>query len=103
MNENQNSFQDQVFHQLLAFQHYTRRHARQLVNECGLTPRDFSVLHYLLEYGSASVGQVQAFVHKSPSTTSTLIAHLEEKGFVTRTRSRVDNRVVIVTLTPYGN
>jgi DNA-binding MarR family transcriptional regulator len=48
------------------------------------------------------VGQVQAFVHKSPSTASSLIAQLEEKGYVTRTRSRQDNRVVIVELTSEG-
>jgi DNA-binding MarR family transcriptional regulator len=48
------------------------------------------------------VGQAQAFVHKSPSTTSSLIAQLEEKGYVTRTRSQEDNRVVIVELTTLG-
>lgn len=48
------------------------------------------------------MGQVQAFIHKSPSTTSSLIAQLEEKGHVTRTRSRRDNRVVIVELTSSG-
>ena len=46
--------------------------------------------------------QIQAFLHNSPSTTSTLIAQLEEKGYVTRTRSADDNRVVIVELTPLG-
>jgi DNA-binding MarR family transcriptional regulator len=55
-----------------------------------------------LESEPATVGQVQAFVHKSPSTTSSLIAQLEEKGYVTRTRSREDNRVVLVELTPSG-
>jgi DNA-binding MarR family transcriptional regulator len=48
------------------------------------------------------VGQVQAFMHKSPSTTSSLIAQLEENGYVTRTRSKEDNRVVIVELTSIG-
>lgn len=93
---------DQVFHQLLAFQHIIRRHARQLADASDLTPREFSVLRYLLEVGSASVGEIQGFIHKSLSTTSMLIAQLEEKGRVTRTRSQEDNRVVIVQLTPDG-
>lgn len=98
----QEPLSDLVFHRFLALQHYLRRHARQLIDERGLTPRDLSVLRYLLELESATVGQVQAFTHKSPSTTSSLIAQLEEKGYVTRTRSPEDNRVVIVELTPVG-
>jgi DNA-binding MarR family transcriptional regulator len=103
MNEIQaDSLSDQVFHRLLALQHYSRRHARQLVDERDLSPRDFSVLRYLLEAGPATVGQVQAYVHKSISTTSALIAQLEDRALVTRTRSPADNRVVIVALTPEG-
>jgi DNA-binding MarR family transcriptional regulator len=102
MNEAQEPLSDQVFHRFLALQHDLRRHARQLIDERGLTPRDLSVLRYLLESRSATVGQVQAFTHKSPSTTSGLIAQMEEKGYVTRTRSQEDNRVVIVALTPVG-
>jgi DNA-binding MarR family transcriptional regulator len=93
---------DQVFHRFLALQRTLRRHARQLIDERGLTPRDLSVLRYLLESESATVGQVQAFTHKSPSTTSSLISQLEGDGYVTRTRSRQDNRVVIVELTALG-
>lgn len=93
---------DQVFHSFLALRHDVRRHARQLIDERGLTPRDFSVLRFLLEVGSATVGQVQAFVHKSPSTTSALIDQLEDKGYLNRTRSQDDNRVVLVKLTPTG-
>lgn len=102
MAEPQESLSDQVFHRFLSLQHHSRRYARQLLDERGLTPRDFSVLRYLMESGPASVGQVQAYVHKSPSTTSTLVAQLEDKGYLTRTRSREDNRVVIVALTPLG-
>jgi DNA-binding MarR family transcriptional regulator len=102
MSKAQEPFSDQVFHRFLALQHYLRRHARSLIDARGLTPRDLSVLRYLLESERATVGQVQAFVHKSPSTTSSLIAQLEERGYVTRTRSQEDNRVVIVELTATG-
>jgi DNA-binding MarR family transcriptional regulator len=103
MNDNPSEpLSDQVFHRLLTLLHYSRKHARLMMDESGLTPRDFSVLRYLMELDSATVGQVQAYLHKSPSTTSTLIAQLEEKGYLTRRRSQADNRVVIVALTSAG-
>lgn len=93
---------DQVFHQFLALLRHKRQYARQIEHERGIKPRDFSVLRFLLESGRATVSQVGAFLHNSASTTSTLIAQLEEAGYVTRSRSESDNRVVIVTLTPAG-
>jgi len=102
MDDGQEPLSDQVFHRFLALQRALRRHARQLLDEQGLTPRDLSVLRYLLESAPATVGQVQAFTHKSPSTTSSLVAQLEDKGYVTRTRSQEDNRVVLVELTSEG-
>ena len=102
MNENQEPFSDHVFHLFLTLQRHSQRYAHYLLDESGITPRDLSVLRYLLETGSATVGQVQTYLHKSPSTTSALIAQLEGKGYLTRTRSQEDNRVVIVALTPLG-
>ena len=102
MDESQISASDRVFHHLLSLIRYTRQYGRQMMDESGLTPRDFSVLRYLWEVGPATVGQVQAFIHNSPSTTSTLVAQLEGKGYLTRTRSQVDQRVVIVELTGSG-
>ena len=96
------SFSDQVFHQYLSLLGASRRYARQILDERGLKQREFSVLRFLLESGPLTVGQVQTYIHHSPSTTSTLIAQMELKGYVTRTRSAKDNRVVIVELTDAG-
>lgn len=93
---------DQVFHQLLALLRRKRQYDHLIENERGLKPRDFSVLRFLLENGPVKVNQIQTFLHHSPSTTSTLIAQLEETGYVSRDRSEEDNRVVIVSLTPNG-
>jgi len=93
---------DQVFHQLLALLRLKRQYDHLIENEQGLKPRDFSVLRYLLELGPVKVSQIQTFLHHSPSTTSALIAQLEEAGYVSRNRSDEDNRVVIVTLTGNG-
>jgi len=102
MNAGQEPLSDQIFHQVLAMLRFTRQHGRKMINERGIKPREFSVLRHLSDSGKAAVGQIQAFLHNSPSTTSALIAQLEEKGYVTRTRSGEDNRVVIVKLTPLG-
>lgn len=102
MNTTQEPYSDQVFHRYLSLQRHTRQYGRQLLDDSGLTQRNFSVMCYLLEAKSATVGQIQTFIHKSPSTTSALISQLEEKGYVTRTRPKEDNRIVIVELTPIG-
>lgn len=93
---------DQVFHQFLSLLRYSRQHARKMLDEEGIRPPQFAVLRYLIESGPVNVGQIQAYLHKSPSTTSTLVAQLEGLGFVTRDRSPDDNRVVIVDITPLG-
>jgi DNA-binding MarR family transcriptional regulator len=93
---------DQAFHRLLAITRIARQHARQLSSEQGLQPREQSVLHYLLENDDVTIGRLQQYLHKSPSTTSVLVAKLEDAGFVSRTRSPEDNRVVIVALTAQG-
>jgi len=42
------------------------------------------------------------YLYISDSTTSELVAKLEDAGCVQRTRSEEDNRVVLVSLTPSG-
>lgn len=90
-----------AIHKFLMINRFLRQHAHQMDHR-GIRPREFSVLRFLLETGPATVGQVQEYLYRSPSGASTIIAGLEEAGYVTRTRSREDNRVVIVELTPAG-
>jgi DNA-binding MarR family transcriptional regulator len=90
-----------AIHKFLLINRFLRQHAHQM-DDRGIRPREFSVLRFLLETGPATVGQVQEYLYRSPSGASTIIAGLEEAGYVTRTRSREDNRVVIVELTPAG-
>jgi DNA-binding MarR family transcriptional regulator len=91
----------EAFHRLLRLMRYFRQHARQVRGQ-GISPRDYAVLRFLSESGSATVGEVQAYLYRSPSTTSALLSWLEEAGYVTRNRSEKDNRVVIVGLTSAG-
>jgi DNA-binding MarR family transcriptional regulator len=80
-----------------------RQYARTVIDQQGIKPRDMSVLLFISENETVTVSQVQYFIQHSPSTTSTLIANLEDRGFVTRTRSQSDNRVVLVSLTVEGH
>jgi len=80
---------------------HLRRSSRQMHQE-GISGRKFSALRYLYEAGPRTVGQIRNYLYVSDSGASELIARLGKMGFVTRTRSETDNRVVIVDLTPAG-
>lgn len=101
MNDSHAALSGQAIHRFLVLFRHLRQYSRQ-VSQQGLRPRQFSVLLFLRESGPATVGQVQEYLYQSASTASTLIARLEKAGYVTRTRSEQDNRVVIVELTPAG-
>ncbi len=100
--QEQEQLSDQVFHQLLGLMRLHRQYTRQIIDEQGIKPRDLSVLRFISDHDSVKVSQVQKYIHHSPSTTSALIANLEEGGYVTRTRSQLDRRAVFVELTPSG-
>ena len=80
---------------------YLRRYGRRMHQE-GMSGRKIATLRYLIEAGPLTVGQLRAFLCISDSSTSELIARLQKKGYVTRTRSEVDRRVVLVDVTPLG-
>jgi DNA-binding MarR family transcriptional regulator len=92
---------EEVIHKFLRLNRFLRQRAHQMDSQ-GIRPRQFAVLRFLLESGPATVGQVQGHLYLGASTTSVVIAGLEEAGYVTRTRSEEDNRVVLVELTPAG-
>jgi DNA-binding MarR family transcriptional regulator len=93
---------DEVFHQLLALMRLHRQYARRIIAAQNIKPRDISVLRFISENESVKVSQVQHYIHNSPSTASALIAGMEKAGYLSRTRSPEDRRVVLVTLTPAG-
>jgi DNA-binding MarR family transcriptional regulator len=94
---------EQVFHQFLALTRIHRQYARRIIDEQGIKPRNLSVLRFLSEHDAVTVSQIQEYIQHSPSTTSTMIADMETVGYVERTRSEADRRVVFVTLTPKGH
>jgi DNA-binding MarR family transcriptional regulator len=96
-----NPIASETLHKFLLIHRHLRQVARQFDTQ-GMRPRQFAVLRFLLEQGSATVSQVQDHLYTSVSTASTVISQLEEAGYVTRERSQDDNRVVIVELTSNG-
>jgi DNA-binding MarR family transcriptional regulator len=90
-----------VIHKFLTLYRYLRKYSRRLHEE-GISGRTVAALRYLLEAGPVTIGQLHDYLYISHSTTSELVARLEKSGYVTRTRSDADNRVVIVDLTPSG-
>jgi DNA-binding MarR family transcriptional regulator len=92
----------ETIHRFLTVYRYLRRYSRQMQEE-GISGRKIAALRYLLEAGPCTVGQLGHYLYISDSSTSQLIAHLEQAGYVTRVRSKEDNRVVIVSLTRAGH
>ncbi len=91
----------ETLRKFLLIHRHLRRYSRQISSQ-GIGPRGLSVLRFLLEHGPATVGEVQDYLMHSASTASTVISQLEDGGYVKRTRSKEDNRVVFVSLTPEG-
>lgn len=91
-----------TIHRFLSVYRYLRKYSRKIQSE-GLSGREVSTLRYLLETGPCTIGQCRDYLYISDSSTSELIAHLEQAGYVSRARSQTDNRAVLVTLTPQGH
>lgn len=85
----------------LSVYRYLRQYSRQMHSE-GFSGRKIATLRYLLETEPLTIGQLRDYLYISDSTTSELVAKLEDAGCVQRTRSEEDNRVVLVSLTPSG-
>jgi DNA-binding MarR family transcriptional regulator len=90
-----------TIHRFLAIYRYLRRYARQIQGE-SLCGRHVSALRHLLESGPVTVGSLGDYLYIGDSSTSELVDRLESAGYVVRTRSAADNRVVIVSLTERG-
>jgi DNA-binding MarR family transcriptional regulator len=91
----------EIVHKFLLIFRYLRQYGRQMDDQ-GIRPREFAILRYLTQHEAVTVGQVQSYLYTSPGTTSTILAQMEEAGYLTRTRSADDNRVVIVEPTEKG-
>ena len=83
--------------------------ARKVVNHytpylkpLGITYTQYIVLLALWESGGATVGDLCRRLYLDNGTITPLLKKMEECGYIARSRSRQDERVVAVTITPQG-
>ncbi|MBR6852220.1 MAG: MarR family transcriptional regulator [Lachnospiraceae bacterium] len=69
----------------------------------GLTYTQYVVFMVLWEKESVNVGQLGAILHLDAGTLTPLLKHLEKEGYITRARSKEDERVTVVSITEKGN
>ena len=69
----------------------------------GLTYTQYVVLMALWEHESLNVGQLGSILHLDAGTLTPLLKRLEKMGYVTRGRSREDERITVISITPEGD
>lgn len=69
----------------------------------GLTYTQYIVLMVLWEKESVNVGQLGETLHLDAGTLTPLLKRLEKAGYVTRERSKEDERITNIAITPDGN
>ena len=69
----------------------------------GLTYTQYIVFMVLWEQESVTVGQLGNTLHLDAGTLTPLLKNLEKEGFITRKRSKEDERVTIISITDKGN
>ncbi len=69
----------------------------------GLTYTQYVVLMVLWEHENLNVGQLGSILHLDAGTLTPLLKRLEKMGYVTRQRSREDERITIISITPEGD
>ena len=84
--------------------------ARKIVNAynpylkpLGLTYTQYIVFMVLWEKDSVNVGQLGEMLKLDAGTLTPLLKRLEKDGYVTRKRSKEDERVTIISITDKGN
>ena len=73
-----------------------------LLKQIGLTYTQYLVLLALWEYGKTTVGELCRALYLDCGTLTPLLKKMEENGWVVRTRSKGDERVVNVSVTDAG-
>lgn len=77
-------------------------HSKEIDRQSGLTGPQLLVMKIIKQHGEIHAGVLAKQINLSQATVTTILDRLEKKQFVLRTRSSIDKRVVIVTLTDAG-
>ena len=69
----------------------------------GLTYTQYVVLMVLWEKESVNVGQLGSTLHLDAGTLTPLLKRFEKDGYITRERSKEDERITVLNITAKGN
>jgi DNA-binding MarR family transcriptional regulator len=69
----------------------------------GLTYTQYVVFMVLWEKECVNVGQLGSILHLDAGTLTPLLKHLEKDGYITRARSKEDERITNICITKKGN
>ncbi|MDQ0095130.1 MarR family winged helix-turn-helix transcriptional regulator [Paeniglutamicibacter psychrophenolicus] len=75
---------------------------RPVLEPLGLTHPQYLVMLTLWEHEPLSIKELSALLHLDPGTLSPLVKRIEVLGYVQRSRSAVDERILQVVLTEKG-
>lgn len=69
----------------------------------GLTYTQYVVMMVLWEHETVNVGQLGNILHLDAGTLTPLLKRLEKAGYVTRERSKDDERITVISITDEGD
>lgn len=93
---------EQVCFPVYAFAKEIINQYRPLLDELDLTYPQYLVMLVLWEHEEQTVNHLGDKLKLDSGTLTPLLKRLELKGFVTRNRSKVDERIVLIALTEKG-
>lgn len=93
---------NQICFPLYAISREITRRYTPFLDELDLTYPQYLVMLVLWEFGEQSVGEIGDKLHLDSGTLTPLLKRLQSKELIARTRSKTDERTVIITLTNQG-
>ena len=88
---------------LWATDHELQRRSKRMEVSIGLTGLQRILIRLVGRFPDVTAGRLAELVHLHPSTLTGVLKRLAERGYLTRTKDRVDARVSHFTLTAEGD
>ena len=102
MNDNTLLLSNQLCFPLYACAKEVVRHYRPFLEKIGLTYTQYITMMLMWEHHEIQLKELGKLLYLDSGTLSPLLKKMEEKGLVTRERSKDDERDMIVTITEKG-
>ncbi|WP_222166413.1 MarR family winged helix-turn-helix transcriptional regulator [Edaphocola aurantiacus] len=94
--------ENQVCFPIYALSRQIIQYYRPMLDELDITYPQYLVMMVLWEHDTQTVNQLGALLKLDSGTLTPLLKRLELKGLIIRKRSKADERVVNISLTPSG-